>query len=155
MVKYVIKRLVLVLFTTFIILSLSFILYKSLPIELPMGKPEQVSQFLNEQYILGYVVRFTEPTAGYGDPALFQRAGRRISVCRPVPRYASGRGEHGAGGCVQPAIAQQLNLPVNVPGNRTDRPVRRGEPSGGPVCLTLCGHPAGFGGSPAKCNIYK
>ena len=68
MVKYVIKRLVLVLFTTFIILSLSFILYKSLPIELPMGKPEQVSQFLNEQYILGYVVRFTEPTAGYGDP---------------------------------------------------------------------------------------
>lgn len=68
MVKYVIKRLVLVLFTTFIILSLSFILYKSLPIELPMGKPEQVSQFLNEQYILGYVVRFIEPTAGYGDP---------------------------------------------------------------------------------------
>lgn len=68
MVKYVIKRLLLVLFTTFVILSLSFILYKSLPIVLPTGEPTTIGAYLNTQYQLGYVVRFTEPQVGLGDP---------------------------------------------------------------------------------------
>ncbi len=62
MVKYVIKRLILALFTAFIVLSLTFILYKTLPLDLPLAAGKTaVATYLGNQYNLGYVVRFTEP----------------------------------------------------------------------------------------------
>lgn len=69
MTKYVIKRLILVLFTTFIILSLSFILYKSLPITLPPGADANaLYNYLNKQTNLGYVLKFSEAHTEYGTP---------------------------------------------------------------------------------------
>jgi len=62
MFKYVIKRLVLALFTAFIVLSLTFILYKTLPLDLPLaGGKSAVSTYLGNQFNMGYVYRFTEP----------------------------------------------------------------------------------------------
>jgi oligopeptide transport system permease protein len=66
--KYVIKRLVLVFFTAFIVLSITFLLYKSLPLDVPLaGGNDGVNAFLTKQFSLGYVIRFTEETAGYGN----------------------------------------------------------------------------------------
>lgn len=65
--KYVLKRLVLVVFTAFIVLSLAFILYKSLPLDIPLaGGRTAVSAYLAKQYQLGYVIRFTSPQEGMG-----------------------------------------------------------------------------------------
>ncbi len=66
--KYVIKRLVLVVFTAFIVLSLTFILYKTLPLDIPLASGKQgISAYLNTQVQLGYAVRFTEKQVGLGD----------------------------------------------------------------------------------------
>ena len=71
MLKYSIKRIILALVTAFIILSLTFILVKSLGIaDTTMGQKEAARRsFFVEQYNLGYVVRFIDykPTgAEYG-----------------------------------------------------------------------------------------
>ena len=68
MLKYSIKRIILALVTAFIILSLTFILVKSLGIaDTTMGAKENVRRaFFVEQYNLGYVVRFYRPMTGYG-----------------------------------------------------------------------------------------
>ena len=61
MAKYIIKRLILVLFTAFIVLSLTFILYKTLPLDVPIAAGKNAcADYLNKQYNLGYVLRFTE-----------------------------------------------------------------------------------------------
>ena len=52
--KYVLKRVLLALLTTFIILSLTFILIKLLPFEF-VGKPEQRIAYYEEQVRLGYM----------------------------------------------------------------------------------------------------
>ena len=67
MVKYVIKRVILVFFTLFIILSLSFILLKLLPFERPIGDDSKQVPYYDRQFHLGYVYRFDSPTNEYGE----------------------------------------------------------------------------------------
>ncbi len=69
MLKYSIKRIILALITAFIILSLTFILVKSLGIaDTTFGAKENVKHaFYLRQLNLGYVVCFSKPTAGYGE----------------------------------------------------------------------------------------
>jgi len=56
--KYVAKRLILAFVTTFIILSLTFILVKLLPFERPIGDDKVRTAYYDKQYHLGYVYRF-------------------------------------------------------------------------------------------------
>ena len=56
--KYVVKRLLLAFLTTFIILSLTFILVKLLPFERPIGDDKVRTAYYDKQYHLGYVYRF-------------------------------------------------------------------------------------------------
>ncbi|MBO6280216.1 MAG: ABC transporter permease [Bacilli bacterium] len=69
MLKYSIKRIILALITAFIILSLTFILVKSLGIaDTTFGAKENVKHaFYLQQLELGYVVCFDHPVEGYGD----------------------------------------------------------------------------------------
>ena len=68
MLKYSLKRIVLALITAFIILSLTFILVKSLGIQKIIDPQVQVRHaYWNEQYNLGYVVRFSTEVSGYGN----------------------------------------------------------------------------------------
>ena len=65
--KYVIKRIVLALMTTFIILSLTFILVKLLPYEKPLGGDQVRTAYYERQFSLGYVYRTEQPTDEYGE----------------------------------------------------------------------------------------
>ena len=61
MLKYSIKRIILALITAFIILSLTFLLVKSLPLVIPPGAHESTRRaFFIDQMNLGYVVRYLE-----------------------------------------------------------------------------------------------
>lgn len=64
--KYVIKRLILAVFTTLIILSITFVLMKLLPIHVPVGDEKQRDMFLAEQLRLGYLFNSVHPLEGYG-----------------------------------------------------------------------------------------
>ena len=68
MLKYSLKRIILAFITAFIILSLTFILVKSLGIaDSTFGAKENVKHaFYLKQLDLGYVVVFNRPVAGYG-----------------------------------------------------------------------------------------
>lgn len=55
--KYVLKRIGLAFLTTFIILSLTFILVKLLPFERPIGAEQVQIAYFDKQYHLGYVYR--------------------------------------------------------------------------------------------------
>ena len=65
MVRYVIKRLVLAFFTTLIILSITFILMKLLPNEVPPGIAAR-DIYLAEQVRLGYMFSSPFKLTGYG-----------------------------------------------------------------------------------------
>ena len=65
--KYVLKRIVLAFMTTFIILSLTFILIKLLPFERPIGGATQQIAYFDKQYNLGYVYRFENERVEYGE----------------------------------------------------------------------------------------
>ncbi|MBQ6875870.1 MAG: ABC transporter permease [Lachnospiraceae bacterium] len=65
--KYVIKRLLLAFVTTFIILSLTFILIKLLPYQRPIGGDTQQIAYFEKQVHLGYVYRFDYENTEYGD----------------------------------------------------------------------------------------
>lgn len=65
--KYVIKRITLAFVTTFIILSITFILIKLLPFERPIGDDRAQTTYFDRQYNLGYVYRFDLPTDKYGE----------------------------------------------------------------------------------------
>lgn len=54
MLKYVLKRIGLAFVTTFIILSLSFILIKTLPEDKPVGQESQIIAYYDHQVNLGY-----------------------------------------------------------------------------------------------------
>ena len=56
--KYVLKRLWLALLTTFLVLSITFILVKLLPYSRPIGGDQQQIAYFDKQYSLGYVYRF-------------------------------------------------------------------------------------------------
>ena len=67
MLKYSIKRVILALITAFIILSLTFILVKSLGISGSFGGKENIRHgYYLTQLELGYVVVFDSPRDGYG-----------------------------------------------------------------------------------------
>lgn len=62
MTKYVIKRLLLAVFTAFIILSLTFIMIKILPFPMPGGSQiEAQNAYFIRQVELGYVLAFNSP----------------------------------------------------------------------------------------------
>lgn len=65
--KYVLKRIGLALITSFIILSLSFLLIKCLPFERPLGLLETQFAYYENQVQDGFVVRFTHPSEGNGE----------------------------------------------------------------------------------------
>jgi len=65
--KYVLQRIALILFTAFIILSLTFILIKLLPPGTPSGFPASVQAFYLKQVGLGYMLDFNEPQLGLGN----------------------------------------------------------------------------------------
>jgi len=67
MTKYIIQRILLALVSLFIILSLTFILMKCLPIEIPQGTtPETKLTFLVSQASRGYLIQSTTPLTGVG-----------------------------------------------------------------------------------------
>ncbi|HKL84259.1 MAG TPA: ABC transporter permease [Bacilli bacterium] len=61
--RYVLKRLGLMLITTFVILSLTFILMKMIPFPHPPGTAETRLPFYMNQVRLGYMYRVQDPTA--------------------------------------------------------------------------------------------
>ena len=63
--KYVLKRLGLLLITTFIILSLTYILLQCLPLEAPRGNTTEMISFYNRQVALGYFERVAPGDKGY------------------------------------------------------------------------------------------
>lgn len=65
--KYVLKRIVLIFITAFIILSLTFILIKLLPPGRPAGLPSIVQSFYLDQVSDGYMYDFTTVMEGFGD----------------------------------------------------------------------------------------
>jgi ABC-type dipeptide/oligopeptide/nickel transport systems, permease components len=65
--KYVLQRIALILFTAFIILSLTFILIKLLPPGTPSGFPAAIQAFYLKQVGLGYMLDFSEPQTGLGN----------------------------------------------------------------------------------------
>lgn len=67
MVKYSIKRILLALLTTFIILSLTFILVKALPFQKPIGTVAEQFSYFEQQYRFGYLVRSEIELVGRGE----------------------------------------------------------------------------------------
>ena len=67
MVKYTIKRLILALITTFIILSLTFILMKLLPFSKPIGTEGQMYSYYLKEVYRGYVLDLKEKSSAYGE----------------------------------------------------------------------------------------
>ena len=65
--KYVLKRLGLALVTSFIILSLTFILIECLPFERPIGKAEDQYGFYEDQVHDGFVLSFDHPVESSGE----------------------------------------------------------------------------------------
>ena len=64
--KYVLKRVGLALMTSVIILSLSFLLIKCLPFEMPVGLIQDQYAYFENQVADGFVLRFDEPQTEYG-----------------------------------------------------------------------------------------
>ena len=68
MLKYVLKRIGFVFFTLFIVISVTFILMKKLPVERPIGQEKQQIAYCENQVSLGYFYKFNEVHTEYGDP---------------------------------------------------------------------------------------
>ena len=66
MIKYTIKRLILAFITTFIILSLTFILMKLLPFTMPIGTDNEKYAYFNTQVFQGFVLDFKEEQQNLG-----------------------------------------------------------------------------------------
>ena len=65
--KYVVKRICLAFVTAFIILSLTYVLMKLLPFQMPIGTKEQVYSYFMEQVHQGIVIDSNKELVGYGD----------------------------------------------------------------------------------------
>lgn len=65
--KYVLKRIGLALLTSFIILSLTFLLIKCLPFERPVGMIEDQYAYYETQVADGFVLSFSNPRSDYGE----------------------------------------------------------------------------------------
>ena len=68
MIKYTIKRLILAFITTFIILSLTFILMKLLPFTMPIGTDNEKYAYFNTQVFQGFVLDFKQAQENLGKP---------------------------------------------------------------------------------------
>lgn len=68
MVKYTFKRIGLAFVTAFIILSLTFILVKLLPLDRQIGNDAAQIAYFDKQFNMGFVYRFEEKHPEYGDP---------------------------------------------------------------------------------------
>ena len=66
-VKYSLKRIALLLISTFIILTLTFFLIKMLPDPPMTGTSENQLAFCMDQVSKGYYIHFTQPQEGYGN----------------------------------------------------------------------------------------
>ena len=66
MFKYVLKRLAFVFFTAFTVISITFLLMKSLPVERPIGGEELQVAYSEQQVSLGYFYKFQEEHPEYG-----------------------------------------------------------------------------------------
>lgn len=85
--KYVIKRIILALITTFIILSITFILMKLLPNEVPPGKSAR-AMYLARQVNLGYMFESLTPLKGYGKTvAVIAGDGQKTTYYYNVPVF--------------------------------------------------------------------
>lgn len=69
MFRYVVKRIFLAAITLFIILSLTFILMKTLPFQRPsVGDVNSLRSYFTGQANLGFLIQSTTELSGYGDP---------------------------------------------------------------------------------------
>lgn len=72
--RYVLKRIGLAFLSTFIILTLTFILMKLLPFEVLPGTNEDRLKFFTGQVNMGYVLEFRGPQEGLGDPLFIYKS---------------------------------------------------------------------------------
>ena len=79
--KYVLKRMCLALMTSFIILSLSYLLIKCLPFERAIGMADDQYAYYETQVRDGFVVRFDNPRSDYGELLfMYQIPGSKTTV---------------------------------------------------------------------------
>ena len=76
--KYVLKRIGLAFLSTFIILTLTFILMKMLPLEVNPGNDDMKYKFFVNQLNLGYVLDFRTAQDGLGKLLFFYEDGSRV-----------------------------------------------------------------------------
>jgi oligopeptide transport system permease protein len=85
MLKYFLKRLVLIFFTAFIILSLTFILMKLLPLERPVGLFDTQLAFYETQVRLGYFYRVPTVPGATADVILINPDTQRVFLYNQYP----------------------------------------------------------------------
>ena len=86
MFKYVLKRVGFAIFTAFVVISITFLLMKSLPIEKPIGGEKLQAAYCEEQVSLGYFYRFTEEHPEYG-PYILKTTTRPVYYYYQVPPF--------------------------------------------------------------------
>jgi len=85
MAKYIVKRLILAIVTTFIILSLTFILMKLLPFQLPVGTIKEQYAYFQQQLHLGFVTKTYVETPSLGDCLFKYAEGSRTEYFYQTP----------------------------------------------------------------------
>lgn len=85
MTKYVIKRVALALLTAFIIISLTFIALKLVPVVKPSGMTSEQLAFYNDQVQKGYYMILNEEHPEFGQYAYMNTAGGQLSYYYPTP----------------------------------------------------------------------
>lgn len=85
--KYVLKRLLLILLTAFIILSVTYILMQFLPLDVPRGSVSATIAFYDEQVRLGFFIKLTELDAALGKPydVIITDLGGTVHYYKAVP----------------------------------------------------------------------
>lgn len=86
MFKYVMKRIVLALLTTFTIISLTFFAVKALPVQKPAAQNTQLVAYCEKQVSLGYFYKTYDETNSYG-PYIHKTTDARQVYYYQVPTY--------------------------------------------------------------------
>ena len=124
MLRYILKRIGLVFVTTFIILSLTFILMKLLPLERPRGLAPDQLRFYFHQVRLGYMVQVSGPLApGETVDAMVNDDGRlyyfrNIPVMRQYLKWLSNvilRWDWGVSSHVEPNVTAMKIIARKLP----------------------------------------
>lgn len=87
MFKYVLKRIGFAFFTAFVVISITFLLMKSLPIEKPIGGEKEQAAYCEEQVSLGYFYRYTEEHPEYKNGYILKTTTRPIYYYYQVPPF--------------------------------------------------------------------